>query len=671
MIKFYIPVLTIMLFVDIQSISSYNNETESDDYDNNDTLYPITSMSTENIETTRFDFLVPSSSLKEENDLINDADEATDFPKVSQVTTSNVNNVIRAPTIDYKLLKPPTTTATTPTVTIVKPTVDTSKIVCPIKLLEIPILQTLIPSSYLALRGVLYNLARLNSTQYFYGKAYELLEKEANIASIAAYFAKRSAKGKEKLLTAYRNSQNTSSTPMYSYLLKKQYFDLGIIGGKWTSPAWDCVLNKWIFGWILSVQGISGSIGVFHTLDRVDLNQCDVDLALLFGGKHRCDPATTLCEHKRGFGLRRGGYDCKCKEGFAPPDAQSNASSWLYPGDKLEAANFTARCKQTCGQGMACKLETDHFLRHIILGVQILCMTLTFLLMCVVFNNRKWKTISAGMWTILETVLLGILIMYSSVLVHLWEPTTLQCLLASWLRELGFIVCYGAILLKLYRILMEFRTRKAHRLVLRDKDLLKYLCGMVLIIVAYLSAWTASNMNFIEEGFSLLTIGKSQDGSFFNACKPLWWDYVTEAGEVVLLLFGLHLGCAARNATVQFEERQFLWCSVFIELLFSSSFYVWRALAVHPIHPDVNLIAVFIRSHVTNTMVLLVLFFPKFWYHYKQHRDLQAQLTHEPSDVYKTTQDGAAGYISDIDVSEVNIADMNPDEIRVSTTRLN
>uniref|UniRef100_A0A8D8UKF4 Uncharacterized protein n=1 Tax=Cacopsylla melanoneura TaxID=428564 RepID=A0A8D8UKF4_9HEMI len=113
MIKFYIPVLTIMLFVDIQSISSYNNETESDDYDNNDTLYPITSMSTENIETTRFDFLVPSSSLKEENDLINDADEATDFPKVSQVTTSNVNNVIRAPTIDYKLLKPPTTATTT------------------------------------------------------------------------------------------------------------------------------------------------------------------------------------------------------------------------------------------------------------------------------------------------------------------------------------------------------------------------------------------------------------------------------------------------------------------------------------------------------------------------------------------------------------------------------
>ncbi|KAL1457626.1 hypothetical protein WDU94_007834 [Cyamophila willieti] len=249
MIKFYIPVLTIMLLIDIQSISSYNNETESDEYDNNDSFYPMTSASTEIVETTRFNFLVPSSSLKESN-LNNEIDEVTDFPKVSQVTTSNVNNVIRAPTIDYKLI--PTTSVTS----TVKPTVDASKIVCPIKLLDIPILQTLIPSSYLALRGVFYNLARLNSTQYFYGKAYELLEKEANIASIAAYFAKRSTKGKEKLLIAYRNSQNTSSTPMYSYLLKKKYFDVGIVGGKWTNPAWDCVLNKWIFGWILSVQGI-------------------------------------------------------------------------------------------------------------------------------------------------------------------------------------------------------------------------------------------------------------------------------------------------------------------------------------------------------------------------------------------------------------------------------
>lgn len=240
MFQFYVTALTIMLFVDIQFISSYNNETDSVDSVKNDSFYPVTSFSNVNIESTNAKFLVPSSTHKEFDD------EVTDFPKISQLTTSSINNVIRSPTVDYQTL----------TSTTIKPSFDSSKIICPIKLLEIPISQELIPSSYLALRGVFYNLARLNSTQYFYGKAYELLQKEANVASIAAYFAKRSAKGKEKLLVAYRSTQNTSSTPMYSYLLKHKHFDMNVIGGMWTNPAWDCVLNKWIFGWILSVQGI-------------------------------------------------------------------------------------------------------------------------------------------------------------------------------------------------------------------------------------------------------------------------------------------------------------------------------------------------------------------------------------------------------------------------------
>ena len=43
-------------------------------------------------------------------------------------------------------------------------------------------------------------------------------------------------------------------------------------------------------------------------------------------------------------------------------------------------------------------------------------------------------------------------------------------------------------------------------------------------------------------------------------------------------------------------------------------------------------------------------------------RDSRHHLTHEPSDAYKP-QDGL---YSDIDVAEVNLSDMNPEEIRVN-----
>ena len=89
-----------------------------------------------------------------------------------------------------------------------------------------------------------------------------------------------------------------------------------------------------------------------------------------------------------------------------------------------------------------------------------------------------------------------------------------------------------------FRILIEFRTRKAHRWVIRDKDLLKYLFGMVIVVFGYMSAWTAINLNFIKkENFSLLTTGTTLDGTQFESCKSAWWDYVTETSNTDVTSF--------------------------------------------------------------------------------------------------------------------------------------
>lgn len=46
------------------------------------------------------------------------------------------------------------------------------------------------------------------------------------------------------------------------------------------------------------------------------------------------------------------------------------------------------------------------------LGACILC---CFVLAAIVFRQRKSKAIATGMWTILETILLGIILLYSAV----------------------------------------------------------------------------------------------------------------------------------------------------------------------------------------------------------------------------------------------------------------
>ena len=90
---------------------------------------------------------------------------------------------------------------------------------------------------------------------------------------------------------------------------------------------------------------------------------------------------------------------------------------------------------------------------------------------------------------------------------------------------------------------MEFRTRKAHRWVVRDKDLLKYLLGMVLMVFGYMAAWTATNLNFIQENYDILIVGTTYEGLQFHACKALWWDYVTETGMLRILchIYSIHV----------------------------------------------------------------------------------------------------------------------------------
>lgn len=79
---------------------------------------------------------------------------------------------------------------------------------------------------------------------------------------------------------------------------------------------------------------------------------------------------------------------------------------------------------------------------------------------------------------------------------------------------------------------MQFRTRKAHCWTVNDKDLLKYLFFGVIVVTVYLAAWTAVSLNFFNEGWMLLINFTTEDGISYTACKPQWWNHVTEFGNL-------------------------------------------------------------------------------------------------------------------------------------------
>ncbi|KAK6623219.1 hypothetical protein RUM43_009071 [Polyplax serrata] len=281
------------------------------------------------------------------------------------------------------------------------------------------------------------------------------------------------------------------------------------------------------------------------------------------------------------------------------------------------------------------------------------------------------------MWTIMEMILIGSMILYGTIIIRAFNPSTTLCLIEPWCREIGFVLCYGAIILKLYRILIEFRTRKARRWVIRDKDLLKYLLGMVIVVFGYMAAWTVTNLDLIQkENYSMLTTRRTAEGVEFKACKAAWWDYVTETSEILILIFGIHLSYASRNATTQFRERCFLCISISTEALISAVFYMLRYFYWETsMHPDTSFVANFVRCQLTTTVVLVLLFAPKWWYQKVQinkgrvsRNYLMQESGRGPLEAFKP-QDGVVATNSDVE-GEISLADMNPEDIRLELKRL-
>lgn len=223
-----------------------------------------------------------------------------------------------------------------------------------------------------------------------------------------------------------------------------------------------------------------------------------------------------------------------------------------------------------CEDKTPCLVKFNRTFRVIVLTMQIACIAMSVLIGMFIFKYRFTKVmlicnlitshkqtetqfhpgnsfgqgVASSRWILLEAILLGCIMLYSTVIIRYYESSTTTCFLEPWFREIGFAFCYGSIIIKIYRIYAEFQTRKAHRVCVRDKDLLKYLFGIVLIVFGYMSAWTAlviegidniGSLNLFTSAInvtskSILDEKTTENGLKFYVCRQLAWDYVTEIG---------------------------------------------------------------------------------------------------------------------------------------------
>ncbi|XP_072031449.1 metabotropic glycine receptor-like [Amphiura filiformis] len=461
--------------------------------------------------------------------------------------------------------------------------------------------------------------------------------------------------------------------------------------GAWTSPYFDCKrTNRWLVTYSIPFYNhegyFLGVVTIDVDLNSIDVNQCD-DGTGIFAGTHKCTNSTK-CEFIPGQGFKNGAYQCTCADHYYFPIANG---SKRYNGSEieLEYQKLIARDKSkyltdfkclpcaegcdTCENDKPCFIDNNQILRAVILAIQSLFIVLALLLIGVVIKYRSLKVINCDSPWMLVVVLIGGVLLYAELVAMYFEPCLVTCYLQRWLRGWGFAIAYGMLVLKIYRKLAIFQTRSATRVLVRDRDVLKWLFLIIIVFSGYLAAWTAFSVQNMAkcEGSDILVIGYTDSDMKFYTCAIEWWDYVIEVVELLFLIFGIYLCYSVRGAPCEFHENRYISVAIYNETIFSLFLYVSRHFVLETIAPDWMFLMYFLRSQLTTTVMVSLIFLPKLLVVHKMIHDEQFRDRVNSRVVFENKWQSfrrpptAASQTNNIDTHN-----MNPEDVREELKRL-
>ncbi|CAI4228491.1 unnamed protein product [Auanema sp. JU1783] len=320
--------------------------------------------------------------------------------------------------------------------------------------------------------------------------------------------------------------------------------------------------------------------------------------------------------------------------------------------------------KQCCDDNSTlCRTDIEHGAffatrRHMLLLFNALCAISCIFLIPVVWRERRRQHEARG-WALMELFLLGASILYSILLLDWLSPPEMGCCIAVWLRQIGFSIFYGSIVLKIYRNLQEYRVRKAQHVSVREKDMVKYLAAMLALTVTGLMAWT---------------VGSWGDPELWRTawpqCLMQGWHFIWHGYEVLFLLYGMRLCYKARNS--DWLERWQFTVAVCLEAVITCVANIIRYWMRNSGHSDTLFTVSFVQLQLTVSVNIVIIIAPKFYLKVsgestRRSMTLGGHSGRAHPSLAKLRDNILNGTI---DFAEVPIVDMNPEDIRAELKRV-
>ncbi|KAM7345294.1 uncharacterized protein ACRADG_011659 [Cochliomyia hominivorax] len=448
-------------------------------------------------------------------------------------------------------------------------------------------------------------------------------------------------KNAEKVIA--RNEQYLKSFHLYSNKTDERIEDDTLAvkyeDGRWSKPYYDCGGgNIWMltytvpfFGYENSTYHFKGTSGIDIDLRRVDIDQCpqrnipgSTKPLNIFAGTDKCKQRTTMCEPIQGLGFRRGSYKCVCRKGYYFPDTTSQHK--YFNGSLLEeeyeklmlGKNSTYNianeyeclpCAEGCDyceDGSPCIAALNWPMRTSILALACIVIGLLPPAAWFTFRYQQVKVVRAASPALLRVIALGAFFIYCTNIVMYPNPNLYTCTARIWLREIGFSLTYGALMLKTWRISVIFRVRSAKAVKITDAALLKRLgciCGAIGTCLLVRTLVSPPDV----------VVGRTADDLKAFLCKTDWWDYTFTSMEVVFLAWGVRLCIMVRKAPSEFNESRFISMAIYNEFLLTCFLNVSMLFLQSPANPDLLYIIFFCHTQLTITLLLALIFGSKVY----------------------------------------------------------
>ncbi|XP_045488890.1 probable G-protein coupled receptor CG31760 [Pieris rapae] len=402
--------------------------------------------------------------------------------------------------------------------------------------------------------------------------------------------------------------------------------------GWWTYPYYSCSAKRWLLSYtvpVSTIRGLKGVVSLDIDISSLEVNQCEADeyddnQIYSFHGTHKCPNETTYCEYKpnrelnaRFSGWARGSYICKCRPGYYSihhPEGfngslvevayqefeENGVDIWNEPYECLKCQPGCDSCRGP----EPCLATYNWPFRISLLVISVSCAVMTVVLTIYTRHHRRVKVFRVASPVFLSITLLGCAIMYMEMAAIFPVLDMYSCIATKWTRHMGFCITYTALLMKTWRVSLTYRVKSAHKLKLTDKQLLQWMAPILLIMLVYLGTWTLSAPPDAE----VITDNR---GLKFKQCTYNWWDHSLAIGEILFLLWGVRVCYRVRHAESLYNEARLISIAIYNIFTVNSLMIAFHLLILPRAGPDIKYLLGFIRTQLSTSTTVLLVFLPK------------------------------------------------------------